>query len=324
MKTKIIILVFILFFSCLSPNESNAAKINYRQKMRNFVILISKVAKKENKKFYIIPQNALEIVVAQGRLSKGYLAAIDGVGCEELLYGNSRDGVRTSRQTSRYFLKYLKEYHKAGKKVLVIDYVKSKRQAQLSYQYAKQNDFIAFPAERKLIKISNWKFNHHINEVNELKAAQNFLFQLTVPSHHTKRKFLQLVRNTNYDLLIIDAFFFGDILTKHDLADLQKKKSGKKRLVIAYLSIGEAETYRYYWKSEWKRKRPPFLEKENPQWKENYKVKYWMDGWQKIICGDKTGKGFETSYLKKILDAGFDGVYLDIVDAAFYFEKKGL
>jgi len=32
--------------------------------------------------------------------------------------------------------------------------------------------------------------------------------------------------------------------------------------------------------------------------------------------------GNNNSYLKKILDAGFDGVYLDIIDAFEYFENQ--
>ena len=37
--------------------------------------------------------------------------------------------------------------------------------------------------------------------------------------------------------------------------------------------------------------------------------------WQNIIYGN------ESSYLTKISDAGFDGVYLDIIDAFEYYEK---
>lgn len=89
-------------------------------------------------------------------------------------------------------------------------------------------------------------------------------------------------------------------------------KSRDKKL-ISYLSIGEAETYRDYWQKSWKKTPPSFLEKENPEWKGNYKVKYWNKWWQSIIF-DK---------LNTIIDDGFDGVYLDIVDAYSYFEAQG-
>ena len=53
----------------------------------------------------------------------------------------------------------------------------------------------------------------------------------------------------------------------------------------------------------------------SPDWEGNYKVRYWEEDWQAIIYGDAD------SYLQKILDAGFDGVYLDIIDAFEYFER---
>jgi cysteinyl-tRNA synthetase len=78
------------------------------------------------------------------------------------------------------------------------------------------------------------------------------------------------------------------------------------------MSIGEAEDYRYYWNPEWKTNQPSWLAEENPDWPGSYKVRYWDKYWQKIIYG----------YLDKILTAGFDGVYLDIIDAFQYFENK--
>jgi len=61
---------------------------------------------------------------------------------------------------------------------------------------------------------------------------------------------------------------------------------------------------------------PSFLHSENPNWEGNFYVHYWDEEWQKIICGN------DDSYLKKILDAGFDGVYLDLIDAFEYFEER--
>ena len=41
-------------------------------------------------------------------------------------------------------------------------------------------------------------------------------------------------------------------------------------------SVGEAEDYRFYWRKGWKAGSPSFLGKENPQWKHNYAVRYWL------------------------------------------------
>ena len=92
------------------------------------------------------------------------------------------------------------------------------------------------------------------------------------------------------------------------------KANGGKRLVIAYMSIGEAENYRYYWQPAWNKDKPAWMDEENPDWAGNFEVKYWEPAWQNIIYGN------DSSYLKKIKDANFDGAYLDIIDAFEYYE----
>ena len=80
------------------------------------------------------------------------------------------------------------------------------------------------------------------------------------------------------------------------------------------MSIGEVEDYRYYWQADWNTTNPSWMDAENPDWPGNFKVKYWDSEWQSIIYGN------DQSYLKKILNTGFDGVYLDIIDAFEYYE----
>ena len=99
-----------------------------------------------------------------------------------------------------------------------------------------------------------------------------------------------------------------------EITSLKTKPGGRRRLVIAYMSIGEAEDYRFYWRKEWDYRPPVWLGDENPDWDGNFKVHYWEPEWQEIIFGQ------ENSYLDKILEAGFDGVYLDIIDAFEYYE----
>lgn len=110
------------------------------------------------------------------------------------------------------------------------------------------------------------------------------------------------------DLMVLD--YSADGTKNHEfrpseIADV--KASGK--IVLAYMSIGEAEDYRFYW--NWMPKN--IIIEENPDWPGNYKVKYWEQGWKNIIFGTTSGK--KKSYLDRIIDQGFDGVYLDIIDA---------
>ena len=115
--------------------------------------------------------------------------------------------------------------------------------------------------------------------------------------------------------MIMDLFFHDGIeFISSEINQLKSKANGGRRLVIAYMSIGEAEDYRYYWQNDWNNNEPAWMDKENPNWEGNFKVKYWYEDWQNVIYGS------ENSYLDKILDVGFDGVYLDIIDAFQYYE----
>lgn len=114
-----------------------------------------------------------------------------------------------------------------------------------------------------------------------------------------------------YDVVVLDYAMQKDSVRAMppEIIDIMRRKpDGSRRFILAYLSIGEAESFRYYWRKAWTKERPDWLEKENPHWPGNYTVKYWDPDWQAILFGTPD------AYLDQILDAGFDGVYLDGVD----------
>jgi cysteinyl-tRNA synthetase len=81
------------------------------------------------------------------------------------------------------------------------------------------------------------------------------------------------------------------------------------KLVLAYIDIGQAEDFRTYWESGWGIGDPEWIAGGDPDgWEGNYPVAYWWDEWREIWLGD-------SGYIQDILDAGFDGVYLDWVEA---------
>jgi len=106
-----------------------------------------------------------------------------------------------------------------------------------------------------------------------------------------------------------------------------------RKLVIAYVNIGQAEDYRWYWSwsGQWDCRSPlpsgwpKFILSCDPDgWTGNFPVAYWDDEWKKIII-----YGYQTpsdsiqniiSSITEALDDGFDGVYLDWV-AGFEHES---
>lgn len=120
-----------------------------------------------------------------------------------------------------------------------------------------------------------------------------------------------------FDMVIIDSSMFPDgkeiRLTREQVESMKKKPDGSRRIIISYFSAGEAEDFRYYWKSEWNKKRPGWVYKSDKDWKGDFIVKYWEPEWQKIVFGSPD------SLIDRIMDAGFDGVSIDRVDAYYYF-----
>jgi cysteinyl-tRNA synthetase, unknown class len=130
---------------------------------------------------------------------------------------------------------------------------------------------------------------------------------------------MESIAATNFDLIVMDYSREGGgdtELTTSNIATI--KDSGK--VALAYLSIGEAEDYRYYWKQEWKQSPPSWLGKVDPNWPGNFYVRYWEPGWQSILFG--TTSGINKAYLDRIIDQGFDGIYLDIIDAYYYWSTS--
>ncbi len=321
---KTVFLFSILTVIILSCKKNKVPEgIDFKQEMRNFVQDISTYAKTENPNFIIIPQNGEQLASKNGETNGSpantYLNAIDGQGREDLYYGYDNDDVATSADDRNYMQSFLDIEEQNGVQVLVTDYCSTRSKTDNSYAENSSKGYISFAApERNLNIIPDYPpkpYNVNTNDINALSDAKNFLYLINPEKFSSKQNFINAISQTNYDLILIDYAFNEDPFTASKITSLKTKQNGSKRLVISYMSIGEAENYRYYWKTEWDKDKPEWLDKENPNWKGNYKVWYWEKEWQDIIFGNNN------SYLKKIIDAGFDGVYLDIIDAFEYYEE---
>ena len=142
-----------------------------------------------------------------------------------------------------------------------------------------------------------------------LQDVKSWLYQL-------QRINIDSIAASSYDLVVMDYSSDGSLDGEFTSSQIQKLKDTGK-IVLSYMSIGEAEDYRYYWQSGWTEGNPSWLGPTNPAWEGNYKVRYWMDGWKQIIMGSPE------AYLDKIIAAGFDGIYLDIIDAYYFFGPEG-
>jgi cysteinyl-tRNA synthetase len=143
---------------------------------------------------------------------------------------------------------------------------------------------------------------------NPLKRVKNWLYHLDDIDNSRAEEIGKL----NIDLIVIDyANSYLDGARPYTSVELTTMRGSSNKLILSYISIGEAEDYRPYWQSSWKHKPPIFLSAFNPEWPDNYRVKYWEKDWQDIIF----------KYVDDIIKAGFDGLYMDIVDGFQYWEE---
>ncbi len=96
------------------------------------------------------------------------------------------------------------------------------------------------------------------------------------------------VREWGFDFVVVDLYEFNCEMPKGT--------------VLAYVSIGEAEDYRWYWEEV-----GDLILSENREWKGNYAVRFWEEKWKEVVM----------RMLEHASERGFDGVYLDKVDVVY-------
>ncbi|MFM1816036.1 MAG: hypothetical protein RLZ98_2731 [Pseudomonadota bacterium] len=119
---------------------------------------------------------------------------------------------------------------------------------------------------------------------------------------------LEKLAQSPLDLVVIEPIVdpaAGRAATRGEIAKLKRRPDGRRRIVLAYLSVGAAEEYRSYWRAEWKKGAAPgWLGTENPEWPRSYAVRYWHDEWRALLTGA----------ILRLVEAGYDGAFLDKVD----------
>jgi cysteinyl-tRNA synthetase len=122
---------------------------------------------------------------------------------------------------------------------------------------------------------------------------------------------VEQISESAHDMIVIDFISSEAANIDYPLANVIETwhAADHPKLVLAYIDVGQAESYRTYWQPDWGIGEPEWILSEDPDgWAENFPVAYWYDEWRAIWLA-------EGGYLEQIAAAGFDGVYLDWVEA---------
>lgn len=317
---KLILFVILLLsfpFPCAALENSN--KDFYKLEMQRLIGEVRTAAKAKNPSFGVICNggtnlyNPLAYSENNDENAKKALKLVDGVLIESLNFGyNYNDDTRTPNETRQFLLASTEFVKKHGIVMFNIDYCSKIQNKILAALFSKKDGFIYFSAKRGLDELRVTQLNE--KSITCLRDCKNFCVLLNPHKFLSKEIYLDKLKKSNYDLLILDGYFGGNFLHRDDVSSLKHKPNGERRLIYCYMSIGEAEPYRWYWEKSYETALPEWIAGKNENWG-SYKIKYWLEPWHKIIYSG------DNSYLSQILNAGFDGVFLDVIDSFAYFEE---
>ncbi|ODN31292.1 endo alpha-1,4 polygalactosaminidase [Fervidobacterium thailandense] len=120
---------------------------------------------------------------------------------------------------------------------------------------------------------------------------------------------LEDIARTNVTPVIIDYSRDGSEskeFTREDIEPLKRMSNGKTREVLAYVNVGIAERWRWYWSFL----PSTLLYGPLEGWEGEYYIKFWTDEWISTL----------EKYVEKIVGAGFDGIMFDWVNV--YYSKS--
>lgn len=217
-----------------------------------------------------------------------------------------------------------------------------------------------------------WLMHHGLDEEQEMTAERSgaqreLLAVVSSWAYQLQGVDIVAASRARADLIVVDEALDATppgAVRAARIQQLKRKPDGSRRLVLAYLSIGEAEDYRSYWNKAWVRpgpstaarepmtpstapvfniagdlantasptettigatgdldgpmrpQTPAWLGDQNPEWRGNYRVRFWDPAWQALIFG-----GTDAA-IERIVAAGFDGVYLDRADVYAHWSKE--
>lgn len=313
-----------------APSADQPMQIpDYRGALRDIVRELSNYAKGRNPNFLILTREGLGLTIKEKReatveaMTQGqdappslpvgsphrrYVKAIDGVVMNDQYCVPQPDSTASSG--------FIGMLEKNGLTVLSVDHCASAQQQQDAYLKA-QNDRVLAYADMGKGPQNRVPRDPFVGEnpanIDSLADAQNILFLDGNDGYASKDDMLVALAQTNWDVLVLDAFVRDR--TPFSPADVQRlkfKKLGTRRLVLTRLDIGHASDTRYYWKEAWKVGDPAWITAPIIKKPGLYTVAFWDPEWRAIA-----GRTFAA-----LMDLGFDGVVIEGVDAYKPLEAK--
>jgi cysteinyl-tRNA synthetase len=301
----VISLLLVMSSGCLQLWEEEPTHV---EEMRSLVQGISSYARDRDPDFIVVVANGEDLAIDGGRTAKGFLASIDGVAREDLYFGSGGLDIPTPWSRIESMASRLNVSKDAGKVVMAVDRCSQPGYIWDASKWAESMGFLYYASNTDdMDTIPDYPADPHganRGNVSSLSQARNLVVLAATNGHDSRAEYLESLRQTNFDVLVIDAFYNKTPLTTQEVNSLRVKKDGGTRLVVAVVGLGQVDERQAVWKEQYVYQPPGWLGKDVTGEDGKHWVKYWEKDWRNVLFKS------EGSWLDQVLDLGFDGVYL--------------
>ena len=190
---------------------------------------------------------------------------------------------------------------------ICIDYIKKSVSQNILLQIGSDAENIFRRIDEQFL------INENARNIFKLSDAKNILYLDDESAFKDKYDFLNQLRDTNFDIIIIRPQFHNSLAyTADEVNSLKFKKNGTRRLVFAEMNLTEASPDKYYWKKEWEIGKPSWLRRLSFTNPDSIITEYWNDEWREIL----------SRHFKSIVDVGYDGAFFTGLENHKYFEYQ--
>ncbi len=313
--------------------------VNYREAMRKHIIALAEYAKTQNKDFEFIAHEGEELLHKSlweyhldgyNEARKKGLNADDPVFLAHLKQTEPQKDYSLSSETyskhlsglainNRFCGKHKLNEHikKHNLKLISIDQCKTEAAFDEAAMNATGLNYLLYAFIKPETAFKKIKKQPIINEnaqnIFKVADAQNISLLIDDSLYKDKERFLQDIRDSNYDIVVIEPFFHhASPFSKEEVESLKFKKNGAKRLIFAKINVSEADQDDYYWQDDWEIEKTPWLPRASFTDENSAITEYWDENWRHI----------NGLYFKGIVDSGYDGAFLTGIENHIYFEKQ--
>jgi len=308
--------------------------LDLREEMRQLIQSISAFARGYRPNFIVIAKDGMNLLVKRDPVdetraspARAYMRAIDGVTEQGVFFDKRRGdrpfGMPPEEERQQFLLSMTDFAVRRGLKVFTVDYSGNRQTVDEAFKLASARKYVSLVSPVPLADTNalptypRRPFNENPKSILSLGQVRNYVTIRNSQPFGTEAEFTLKMHDTNYDMVVVEVFHGRRPLSRRAVETLKYKKIGTKRLVLAYMDVGSAAAYHYYWQPGWREGSPAWISAPQRDDPDRYRVEFWQPDWQQVIFGDTN------SFTYGLIAQGFDGVVIDGLDTVQYFEGGG-